>query len=58
VEKEVEEMESRGRGGVKVVKEDRMEGFAPGDFRSAWAGCRDGLWGNHDESGLLPELLG
>lgn len=41
-----------------MEKEDRMEGFAPGDFRSAWVGCRDGLWGNYDKSGLLPELLG
>ena len=28
------------------------------DFRSAWAGRRDSLWGNQNKSGLLPELLG
>ena len=41
-----------GKEGVEVVKEDRV-----GDFVPAWAGCRDGLWGNHDKSGLLPEPL-
>ena len=53
VEKERERGEGGGKEGVEVVKEDRV-----GDFVPAWAGCRDGLWGNHDKSGLLPELLG
>ena len=53
VEKERERGEGGGKEGVEVVKEDRV-----GDFVPAWAGCRDGLWGNHDESGLLMELLG
>ena len=41
-----------GKEGVEVVKEDRV-----GDFVPAWTGCWDGLWGNHDESGLLPVPL-
>ena len=53
VEVKVEkERERGGKEGVEVVKEDMV-----GDFVPAWAGCRDGLWGNHDESGLLPEPL-
>lgn len=49
-EEEVKEKEmgSSDGGRVKVVKEDMVVGFAPvGD-----------LWGNHDKSGLLLELLG
>ena len=56
VEGKVEKERERGEGGkegVEVVKEDRVGYFVP-----AWADCRDGLWGNHDESGLLMELLG